>query len=1138
MNKQQLANKIWATAQKMRSSKIEAQQYKDYLLGFIFYKFLSAHEVNFLKKELDFTDDDFKNPAPSLFDKDTVDYCKNNIGYFIHPKHLYATWLAKSSAFSVKDVSQALSAFRRNINPTYNHVYKDIFKTLDSGFSDFGETTGSMTKAISELLNLIKDIPTDGRQDYDVLGFIYEYLIGKFAASAGKKAGEYYTPHEVSELMSEIVAEHLKDREYISIYDPTSGSGSLLLTIGRAVAKHMKGNDNVDYYAQEWIDSTYNLTRMNLVMRGAKPNQINVRNADTLAADWPLEKNKRKPLRVDAVVSNPPYSQGWDANAMKDNPRFTYGLAPKGKADYAFLLHSLYHLENDGIMTIVLPTGVLSRGEEHDIRRNLIEHGHIKTVIALPPNIFYGTNIPTIIMVLCQKRREGEADDVLFVDASNCFTKQGTKNVLRASDIKRIADAVRDRKYIPHFATLVSKKTVAEDNDYNLHIPRYVKTVDQTEPQDLYAHIYGGIPNAEINEMNDYWEAFPSLRQQLFESSGDTPYSSVAAVDVSECVAENQEVNAFRSSYQKAFDGLDSQLNGVLIDHMTNINTDAELSRLTNNIFERIKPFSLIDPYEIYQTLSDHWTGIATDIEIIQTEGFSAARQVDEVVEVKVDKNGKEDVKHKGWAGHVVPFLLVQQHLLKDESQKLQNLAREQEETVIALSEMKDELTPEEQDRYLTEDRDGFEMTRVEEDYQAALDDISTPEVNTVKAYIKLLDDGCSKPDKLAFIEGHSDFDWTQMPANREGTYNKGDARDLLWRLQYHHQFDEDTTAYKLSRISHLASCQKGLERDIKYQTYLLEQHTIDTIKSLTDSQVIDLLRMKWIEPLCHDLTQAPDAILLRIIQRVETLEKKYADTLHQINVEIADAESALADMLARLQGDQYDMAAIRELQAMMKNEKTGDSAQLLKEVCAKAMLPEEGNREPRVRFKGYQGEWIQEIGTNLFSASNDRNHPDLPVLAATQDRGMVIRDDIGFKVSHDKQNEVGYKRVLPGDFVIHLRSFQGGFAHSAFEGIASPAYSIFSLRKKEEHDDKFWKFVFTSKAFVNKLQLITYGIRDGRNIRYDEFVKLENIFPQKDEQHDIATFFTTLDRLISLRARQLEKLKSLKSGCLQKMFV
>lgn len=1160
MNKQQLANKIWATAQKMRSSKIEAQQYKDYLLGFIFYKFLSSHEVNYLKKQLGMTDEQLKDPT--LFDKETIEFCKNRIGYFIHPKHLYSTWLAKGSEFSVKDVSQAFSAFRRNINPTYNHVYKDIFKALDSGFSDFGETTGSMTKAISELLNLIKDIPTDGRQGYDVLGFIYEYLIGKFAASAGKKAGEYYTPHEVSVLMSEIVAEHLKGRDSIKIYDPTSGSGSLLLTIGRAVEKHMMGKDTVDYYAQEWIDSTYNLTRMNLVMREVKPAQINVRNADTLAADWPLEKGKQKPLRVDAVVSNPPYSQGWDPKSMKNNPRFSYGLAPKGKADYAFLLHSLYHLDNDGIMTIVLPTGVLSRGDEYEIRRNLIEHGHIKTVIALPANIFYGTNIPTIIMVLCQKRRQGEADDVLFVDASNCFVKQGTKNILRTSDIKRIADAVCNRENIPHFAYLASKKEVAEDNDYNLHIPRYVASADRTEPQDLYAHIYGGIPNEEIAAMEEYWQAFPTLQGKLFEQSGDTPYSKVVGTNVTECVENNAEIANFKKSYHNAFQGLDQQLYGVLIDRIIDrnkeINADAELSLLTSNIFERIAPFALIDKYKVYQTLSDHWNGIATDIEIIQTEGFEATRQVDEVVEVTIDKNGKEDEKHKGWAGHVVPFNLVQQYLLKDEADKLQQTINQLEQITMEFAEMKDELTPEEQERYLTEDRDGYDMSCVEKDYKAALADIDTPDINTLKGYIELLDAGGRKAEKIGYIEAHKDLNWSQMPQNSQGAYNKGDAQHLLFVLQSSYEFEEDTTAFRLSRIWSLYSRQKETEHEIKLLNYNLEEHTIRTIKSLTDEQVLELLRRKWIEPLCHELKMAPDAIVLRIIQQVDGLEKKYADTLHQINTEIADAEALLSDMLGRLRGNKYDMAAIAELQATMKGDKTGESAKLLKDICYDSMLPRDGKRVPEVRFEGYDGEWEEEDIATAFRILKNNTYPraDLNYISGSIKNvhyGDVLikfgacidtrKERLPFITSEENAKRVASSILNEGDIIVADTAEDEAVGKCSEiinlngEKVVSGLHTI-PLRPTKEFSYGFMGYFMNTSSFHN--QLLPY--MQGSKVLAISRTAIKEVpvrYPSVDsEQHDIAVFFTTLDKLIGLRARQLEKLKALKSGCFQKMFV
>ena len=278
MNKQQLANKIWASANKMRS-KIDANEYKDYILGLIFYKFLSDNEVNYLKTEHEWTDEylpylveDYSNPDMEKLIGD----CKDHIGYFIEYKYLFSTWLKPDVSFSVSDLSAALNRFDGLISDKFKGVYEKIFITLQAGLSKLGENPSAQTKALKGIIKDIKDIPTDSKQDYDVLGFIYEYLISNFAANAGKKAGEFYTPHEVSVLMSEIVAEHLKDRKQIKIYDPTSGSGSLLINIGRSAAKYISGDGKIDYYAQELKENTFNLTRMNLVILNSSGKYLEV----------------------------------------------------------------------------------------------------------------------------------------------------------------------------------------------------------------------------------------------------------------------------------------------------------------------------------------------------------------------------------------------------------------------------------------------------------------------------------------------------------------------------------------------------------------------------------------------------------------------------------------------------------------------------------------------------------------------------------------------------------------------------------------------------------------------------------------------------------------------------------------------
>ena len=717
MNKQQLASKIWESANKMRS-KIEANEYKDYILGFIFYKFLSDKEVKYLK-ENDWTDEYL--PSVTEEDSETVENVQKNIGYFISYDNLFSTWIAKGSDFSADDVTVALAAFSRLINSAHKKVFDGVFTTLETGLSKLGDTSGARTKAIRDLIYLIKDIPMDGKQDYDVLGFIYEYLISNFAANAGKKAGEFYTPHEVSLLMSEIVADHLKDRTEIKIYDPTSGSGSLLINIGRCAARYMGSENNIKYYAQELKENTYNLTRMNLVMRGILPDNIVTRNGDTLEEDWPYfdendPVNTYNPLYVDAVVSNPPYSQAWNPADKETDPRYArFGLAPKGKADYAFLLHDLFHLKSDGIMTIVLPHGVLFRGgEEGVIRKNLIEQNHIDAIIGLPANIFFGTGIPTIIMVLKQKRVN---TDVLIVDASKGFEKVGKNNVLRACDIKKIADVVTARTSVPKFSKVVTRDEIRA-NEYNLNIPRYVDSSEKAESWDIYASMFGGIPETELSDLADYWAAFPGLKNALFCSENGA-YCSLNVDNIKEAIITHPDVLAFIEQYHSAFADFEGYLADELIEGMQQLNISREEAVLSDDIFRRIAGIPLVDRYSAYQLLDEEWKRIAIDLEVIQTEGFAATKQVDPNMIIK-KKDGKDQEVQDGWIGHVIPFDLVQETMLSEELAALRVMESRLDEIASEYEALLDELSEEEKEKdFVNEARDAFVAAEVKKTLKA-----------------------------------------------------------------------------------------------------------------------------------------------------------------------------------------------------------------------------------------------------------------------------------------------------------------------------------------------------------------------------------------------------------------------------------
>lgn len=695
MNKQQLASKIWASANAMRS-KIEANEYKDYILGFIFYKFLSEQEEQFLKKE-GITDDDIK--AISESDTEIVKYIQDNIGYFIAYNDLLSTWIKKGKDFSVGNVRDALSAFGRLIHPNYKRVFAGIFDTLQTGLSKLGTSTAEQTKACSDLIFLINDIPMDSKQDYDVLGFIYEYLIRNFAANAGKKAGEFYTPLSVVRVKSAIIADYLKDSNEIKIYDPCSGSGSLLLNIGESVMERTGKENSVKYYAQELKQNTYNLTRMNLIMRGILPDNIAARNGDSLADDWPWFDDSNPgetydPLFVDAVSMNPPYSQHWDPSGRDTDPRFSgYGTAPQGKADYAFLLHGLFHLKATGIMTIVLPHGVLFRGaEEGKIRKQLIEKNQIDAIIGLPAGIFYNTGIPTIIMVLKKQRTN---TDILIVDASKGFIKVGKNNDLRASDIKRITDTVTSRSEIPNYSRRVSREEIRA-NDYNLNIPRYVDSSEKPESQDIYACMFGGIPDSEIGELKDYWDVFPTLRSELFENVNEA-YSQLKSEDVAAVVSNNAEVAGYKQHFAKAFSDFDGFLENELIADPAHTALHSEEEKIAQEVFGRLSGLPLLDQYEAYQVLDDAWNTVGKDLEIIQTEGISSVHAVDPNMIQKKKGNDTIEVQD-GWVGHVFPFRMVQEKYLTEEMKTADELTSKLNETESEISEIVDSLSDEEKD--------------------------------------------------------------------------------------------------------------------------------------------------------------------------------------------------------------------------------------------------------------------------------------------------------------------------------------------------------------------------------------------------------------------------------------------------------
>ena len=518
-NSKDLIGVLWSGADILRS-KMDANEYKDYLLGIVFYKYLSD---SFLIKVYDLIYDEkpeslkaaleaYKEALDDESADELIKQIKSTCHYMIEPELTYTCFAeaANNNAFNREQLQKAFNNIEQS-DPVFADLFTDIdlySNRLGNGDQKQSDTVASLIKEIdkADLLN----------SDAEILGNAYEYLIGQFASETGKKAGEFYTPQAVSKILTRIAIAGQENMRGLSVYDPCMGSGSLLLN----AKKYSSEPEYIKYYGQELNTSTYNLARMNMFLHGVETKNQNLHNGDTLDGDWPTGED----TDFNMVLMNPPYSAKWSAAAgfLQDERFSDYGvLAPKSKADYAFLLHGLYHLKNNGTMAIVLPHGVLFRGAaEGKIREKLLRSGNIYAVIGLPANLFYNTSIPTCIMVL-KKHRDGR--DVLFIDASQMFDKGKKQNSMNDEHINSVMELYKNREPVEKQSYLASFEDI-EKNDFNLNIPRYVDNFEEEEEIDLNEILSDMAKTDE--ELDKVQGEFVSLLKEL-TSTDDTIMSAL-----------------------------------------------------------------------------------------------------------------------------------------------------------------------------------------------------------------------------------------------------------------------------------------------------------------------------------------------------------------------------------------------------------------------------------------------------------------------------------------------------------------------------------------------------------------------------------------------------------------------------------
>lgn len=503
-HKKQLNQQLWNIANTLRG-KMDADEFRDYILGFIFYKYL-AEKMDLYANDIlqpdgiKYKEIEEDTEKGELYIEAIREEALEKLGYFLKPSELFSEVARRGNhkEVSLDDIAQAadpeenyaiksnfiLEDLQKILTNVQNSTmgtdseeeFDNLFEDMDLNSTKLGKTPGQRNEIIARVLGHLDKIDFQLEQTgLDVLGDAYEYLIGQFASGAGKKAGEFYTPQEVSIVLAKLVTTGKKRLR--SVYDPTCGSGSLLLRVAKEV------DEVTNFYGQELNRTTYNLARMNMILHDVHYSKFNIKQEDT------LEHPQHLDLRFEAIVANPPFSAQWSANPLfTSDDRFSqYGrLAPKSRADFAFVQHMIYQLDENGTMAVVLPHGALFRGgAEGHIREYLIkEKNFLDAVIGLPAGIFYGTSIPTCIMVY--KRCKENPDDVLFIDASEHFDRVGTQNILRPQHIDKIIDTYRNRAEVDKYSYVATLDEIAE-NDYNLNIPRYVDTFEEEEPVDIAA---------------------------------------------------------------------------------------------------------------------------------------------------------------------------------------------------------------------------------------------------------------------------------------------------------------------------------------------------------------------------------------------------------------------------------------------------------------------------------------------------------------------------------------------------------------------------------------------------------------------------------------------------------------------------
>lgn len=845
---EEIKRRLWDGANNLRGT-MDASRYKDYMLGLMFYKFLSDKTLQTFKETVGLPDDtnvlEEYRKAYQEYGEELEKMIQQILGYHVTPDHLYQAWEEdiENGDFELSEVMDSLNAFERSIATTDDlDDFKGLFSSsvIDLTNTALGSDLNKRSKNIRDLIGLFADLNMVELQNGDVLGDAYEYLISQFASDSGKKAGEFYTPAQVSEVIAQIIA---RTNEIKSIYDPTVGSGSLLLTVGKHLSKDAQ--KNLHYYGQEYITATFNLTRMNLLLHDVRPENMTIRNGNTMASDWPEDPSRPgEGVQFDAVVMNPPYSdKSWNKHEDKplkvSDPRFSeFGaLPPESKGDFAYLMHGLYHLGQQGTMGIVLPHGVLFRGDtEGEIRQRLIEKNYIDAIIGLPSNLFTNTVIPVAVLILKKNRKL--TDPVLIIDASHDFIKIGKNNVLRERDIAKIVDTYVNKQEFSGYSHLASRQEII-DNDYNLNIPRYVEAIDVEIPEDVDGHLLGGIPKRDLARLT----VLSSTTKKLLDDSLKEFRSGYVKlkVDIDELKKQALSNENITEEQAKLSEGVKAYINKYY-QQLKQINKDTNLAELkismVDNIKQVLSQFDNVDQYAGYQIVADLWErSLEEDAELIAANGFYETGRMRKPNMVVKGSGAKKRTVQDGWLGAIVPNDLIADVLYQDDKAKISKLEQRLSEIESELSELAEAAKTEDTSEYDAL----FDVLKKNDDDEPQ----DSFESKKVKNALKEVE------------KGNSEYDY-------------------------------------LKRVNDLMSTKTKTNREIKNAKANLQEAIYNRIEQLTDEEIDQFMQKKWFGSFEKKMGKLVTQPLLDDLQTLKMLNDRYADTLDDIDNQISQAESEL----------------------------------------------------------------------------------------------------------------------------------------------------------------------------------------------------------------------------------------------------